>query len=102
MTDVRNFGFFVDVPDLGLSGLVHLSSVDDDFFVFDSVRDQLVGRRTRRVIKLGNRVTVQIDKVDTFKKQVDFRLVRTSARKAPGPELKATFLEDTTARGVRE
>ena len=51
--DVRNFGFFVDVSPLGMSGLVHLSSVEDDFFVFDPQRNLLVGRRTRRVIRLG-------------------------------------------------
>lgn len=74
VTDVRNFGFFVDVTDLGLSGLVHLSSVEDDFYVFDPARTQLVGRRTRRVIQLGDRVLVRVRKVDTFKKQVDFEL----------------------------
>jgi len=74
VTEVRNFGFFVSVPDLGLSGLVHLSSVTDDFFVFDAVRSLLTGRRTRRIIRLGDRVTVQICKVDRFKKQVDFKL----------------------------
>jgi ribonuclease R len=72
--DVRNFGFFVDVPGLAMSGLVHLSSVEDDFYVFDSERGQLVGRRNRRVIRLGDRVQVQVAKVDSFKKQVDFRL----------------------------
>src|SRR5262249_37020925 len=57
--DVRNFGFFVDVPGLGLSGLVHLSGLQDDFYVFDAQRSQLVGRRTRRVIQLGDHVQVQ-------------------------------------------
>jgi ribonuclease R len=74
--DVRNFGFFVDVPGLAMSGLVHLSSVEDDFYVFDIQRNQLVGRRSRRVIRLGDKVQVQVAKVDSFKKQVDFRLVR--------------------------
>jgi ribonuclease R len=86
--DVRNFGFFVDVSALGLSGLVHLSSVEDDFFVFDAARNQLTGRRTRRVIRVGDRVTVQVNKVDTFKKQVDFKLAgitRASGSKAPRP-----------------
>jgi ribonuclease R len=64
------------VPGLAMSGLVHLSSVEDDFFVFDTERGQLTGRRTRRVIRLGDKVQVQVDKVDSFKKQVDFRLVR--------------------------
>jgi ribonuclease R len=87
--DVRNFGFFVDVPALGMSGLVHLSSVEDDFYIFDAARDQLVGRRTRRVIRLGDQITVQVSKVDTFKKQVDFRLTRPLPKARPihgGPE----------------
>jgi len=77
VTDVRNFGFFVDVTGLAMSGLVPLSTVEDDFFVFDAARNLLVGRRTRRVIRLGDQVTVQVAKVDSFKKQVDFRLAQT-------------------------
>ena len=74
VTDVRNFGFFVDVPGLAMSGLVPLSTIEDDFYVFDDRRRNLVGRRTRRVIKLGDKLTVQVAKVDRFKKQVDFCL----------------------------
>jgi ribonuclease R len=73
ITELRNFGFFVDVPEAGLGGLVHLSSVPEDFFVFDAERNQLVGRRTRRVVKVGDRVMVRVYKVDRFKKQVDFQ-----------------------------
>ena len=87
--DVRNFGFFVDVADLAMSGLVHLSSVQEDFFQFDSNRSQLVGRRTRRIIRLGDRIEVQVCKVDTFKKQVDFRMAEpvkgTSSHRQPAP-----------------
>jgi len=75
VTDLRNFGFFVDVPDLGLSGLVPLSSIPGDFFTFDPARGQLLGRRTRRAIRIGDDVTVQIYRIDRFKKQVDFQLV---------------------------
>jgi len=71
---VRNFGFFVDVTGLGMSGLVPLSGLSDDFYQFDATRGQLLGRRTRRVFKLGDKVEVQIAKVDTFKRQVDFKL----------------------------
>jgi ribonuclease R len=74
VTDVRNFGFFVDVTGLAMSGLVPLSTIEDDFYVFDEMRRNLVGRRTRRVIRLGDKLTVQVAKVDSFKKQVDFRL----------------------------
>ena len=75
VTDVRNFGFFVDVPDLGLSGGVPLSSIQDDFYVFDPSARQITGRHTRRVIRVGDNVVVQIYKVDSVKKQVDFQLV---------------------------
>jgi ribonuclease R len=88
--DVRNFGFFVDVSGLAMSGLVSLSTVGDDFYVFDSERSQLVGRRNRRVIRLGDRVEVQIAKVDSFKKQVDFRLATQTgvqSRQAPAKQL---------------
>ena len=78
--DVRNFGFFVDVTGLAMSGLVHLSSVTDDFYEFNEARGELTGRRNRRVIRLGDKVQVQIAKVDSSKKQVDFRLAREEGR----------------------
>jgi ribonuclease R len=78
VTDVRNMGFFVDVPGLSMSGLVPLSTMQDDFYLFDPARNHLIGRRTRRIIRLGDKVEVQIAKVNTFKKQVDFQLTRVS------------------------
>jgi ribonuclease R len=84
--DVRNFGFFVDVPGLGMSGLVHLSSIQDDFYIFDQSRNHLVGRRSRRIIRLGDNVAVQVFKVDSLKKQVDFQLASTADPKSsPSP-----------------
>ena len=82
ITDVRNFGFFVDVPGLGMSGLVPLSGLSDDFYQFDAARSQVIGRRTRRVFKLGDKVEVRIAKVDTFKRQVDFKLAEAIASRA--------------------
>jgi ribonuclease R len=84
VTDTRNFGFFVDVPDLGLSGVVPLSSIQDDFYMLEPTRNHLIGRHTHRVIKLGDRVTVQIYKLDRFKKQVDFELTRERSQPQEG------------------
>jgi ribonuclease R len=72
----------VDVSGLAMSGLVPLSLVEDDFFVFDEARRNLTGRRTRKTIRLGDRVTVQVARVDTFKKQVDFCLVKEAPKPA--------------------
>jgi ribonuclease R len=91
VTDVRNFGFFVDVPGLGMSGLVPLSGLSDDFYQFEPTRSQLLGRRTRRVFQLGDKVEVRVAKVDTFKRQVDFMLASDShgVPGRPGVETRA-------------
>ena len=89
VTDVRNFGFFVDVPGLAMSGLVPLSGLADDFYIYDENRNHLIGRRTRRMIRLGDRVEVEVAKVDTFKKQVDFCLAAkfgANPKSKPGPK----------------
>jgi ribonuclease R len=103
VTDVRNFGFFVDVSGLAMSGLVPLSLMADDFYVFDESRRNLVGRRTRRMIRLGDKLAVQVARVDTFKKQVDFELAveeRKSSARSPS-ERGNKFLRDTAARSSR-
>lgn len=79
VTDLRNFGFFVDVPGLGMSGLVPLSLLTDDFYELDPARNRICGRRNHRVIQLGDQVEVEIAKISTEKRQVDFRLVSTPA-----------------------
>ncbi|MEM6279462.1 MAG: ribonuclease R, partial [Verrucomicrobiota bacterium] len=77
VTDVRNFGLFVEVPDLGMKGLVPLSGIKDDFYEFDSTRVRVIGRRTGKTIQLGDDLRVKVDKVDSFKKEVDFVIAET-------------------------
>ena len=104
VTDIRNFGFFVDVEDLGMSGLVPLSTMEDDFYVFEPGRHQVIGRRTRRVIRLGDTVEVQVSKVDDFKKRVDFRLAmgvrrRSKRNSRQNAATKSKAAAKKTARG---
>jgi ribonuclease R len=73
ITEVRNFGVFVELPQFMLSGLVHVSTLDDDFYQFDPVRQKLIGKRTRRTLQAGEKVKVQVERVDRYKKQIDFR-----------------------------
>jgi len=74
ITEIRNFGFFVDIPSLAFSGLVPVSSLDDDLYRFDPASVRLVGRRKHRNFSLGQQVQVRVLKVDRLKKQVDFKL----------------------------
>lgn len=88
VTDLRNFGFFVDVAELGLSGVVPFSAMTDDFYVFEPATGKLHGRRSGRTIQLGDRMQVQIYKVDRFKKQVDFALAKSALPRSEKPDPK--------------
>ncbi|MCC7517634.1 MAG: ribonuclease R [Verrucomicrobiae bacterium] len=74
ITDVRNFGLFVELPEFMVSGLIRVSAMENDFYRFDAARQRMTGRRTRRVLHAGQPVRVTVVRVDRFKKQVDFRL----------------------------
>jgi ribonuclease R len=102
VTDVRNFGFFVDVSDLGMSGLVPLSSLDDDFYEFDAAKVHVRGRRNRRVIKLGDCVEVEIAKVDTDQKRMDFRLAGPLKEESAKPATRRSARSRQTAQELSE
>jgi len=71
--DVRNYGLLVELPDCLLSGLVHVSSLDGDFYMLDTVRRRLVGRRSGKTYQIGDEMDVLVAKVDFSKQQVDFQ-----------------------------
>jgi len=71
--EVRNFGLFVELPDYLMSGLIHVSALDGDFFLLDAPRGRLVGRRSRKIYQVGDEIEVLVARVDMFKQQVDFR-----------------------------
>jgi ribonuclease R len=75
---VRNFGIFVELPESLVQGLVHISTLEDDFYTYDEKRERLVGKRTKRVIQIGDKLNVQVERVDVFKRQIDFRVVTKS------------------------
>ena len=73
---VRNFGIFVELPESLIQGLVHISTLEDDFYHYDETRERLVGKRTKRIIQIGDKLKVQVERVDVFKRQIDFRVVK--------------------------
>ena len=72
---VKNFGLFVELPESLVQGLIHISKLDDDFYHYDERLERLVGRRTKRVIKIGDQLRVKVERVDPYKRQIDFRVV---------------------------
>src|SRR5881397_2483147 len=78
VVDVRNYGLMVELPDALITGLVHVSSLTDDFYLFEPARHQLIGRRTRKRFSVGDELSVFVARVDIFKRQVDFAIALTS------------------------
>jgi ribonuclease R len=74
VVDIRNYGLVIELPDVLLSGLVHISTLTDDFYVFDGAQRRLIGRRTRKRFAIGDELRVFVARVDRFKRQIDFAL----------------------------
>jgi ribonuclease R len=79
IVDVRNYGLMVELPDALVTGLVHVSSLMEDFYLFDPSRRQLIGRRSRKRFSVGDELSVFVVRVDVFKRQVDFAIALASA-----------------------
>ncbi len=73
ITDVKNHGMFVELTHSGAFGMVHISTLRDDLYRLDAERTALVGRRHKRRYGVGEKIEVLVDRVDRFKRQIDFR-----------------------------
>lgn len=71
ITGVQSYGFFVEIEELLVEGLVHVSSLKDDWYEYRSRQQKLVGRKNRKQYKLGDRVEVQVKSVDYYRQQID-------------------------------
>ena len=78
IVDVRNYGLMVELPEALITGLIHVSSLTDDFYLFEPARRQLIGRRSRKRFKIGDEVSVFVARVDAFKRQIDFAIAAPS------------------------
>lgn len=71
ITGVQSYGFFVEIEELLVEGLVHVSSLKDDWYEYRSRQQRLVGRKNRKQYRLGDRVEVQVKSVDYYRQQID-------------------------------
>ncbi len=83
ISSVTNFGLFVELVDIYVDGLVHITALGNDYYHFDAVRHRLVGDRTRRTFRLGDPVRVRVVRVDLEEAKIDFELADPDAQPAP-------------------
>ena len=75
VSGVTNFGLFVEISENLAEGLVRLSDIDDDYYEYNEKNYSLIGRRTKKVFRLGDRITVKLIRVDEERREVDFLIV---------------------------
>lgn len=75
ISGVTNFGLFVELAEIFVDGLVHISSLGDDYFHFDPAKQRLIGDRTNRTYRLGDAVKVRLLRADLDDAKLDFELV---------------------------
>ena len=80
ITGVTNFGVFVQITELLTDGLVHVTSLSNDYYHFDSGSQSLVGERTGRAFRLGDAMRVQVSRVDMETRRIDFRPANNDRR----------------------
>ncbi len=75
IASVTGFGFFVRLNDLFIDGLVHVSSLDNDYYRFDQVGQRLIGESGGQTYRLGDRVEVRVEAVNMDERKIDFSLI---------------------------
>ena len=75
ISSVTSFGIFVELKDIYIEGLVHVTSLGNDYYHYDPTRHWLMGERTRRIYRLGDTVVVNVVQVNLDERKIDLELV---------------------------
>jgi len=95
------YGFFVELNDLFIEGLVPLASLQDDRYMFRDTDRQIVGTRSGRVFKMGQRVHVLLDRIDRQQRRLQFALLPSEDDVAIAPRSLRRSKTAATASGER-
>jgi len=76
ISGVAAFGFFVELKDIFVEGLVRMTSLHDDYYQYDEKKYCLIGERTHKTFTIGDEVRVRVDRVDAERRHIDFGLVQ--------------------------
>jgi ribonuclease R len=83
ITGVADYGFYAQAEQWPVEGLVHISTLTDDYYYFEEAHHSLIGPRTKKRYRLGDKVHVSVVRVDVQRRQLDFRVVRSEGKKKP-------------------
>ena len=83
ITSVTKFGFFVELTDLFVEGLVPLNTLTDDVYAYHENTRQIIGQRSRKTYSLGQRIRVIVDRIDPVEKKIQFAVLDETPARPP-------------------
>ncbi len=75
ISGVTGFGLFVELSDIYIEGLVHVTALKNDYYQFDATGHRLTGERSRKTYQLGDKINVKVVRVDLDEKKIDLELI---------------------------
>ncbi|MDH3716883.1 MAG: ribonuclease R [Planctomycetota bacterium] len=102
VTGVQEFGLFVQGIKLPAEGLIHVTSLQDDYYHYDRPTHSLSGHRSGNSFRLGDYLRVAVAHVDVDRRELDFRLVRRLKNRPEGPATKAARRKSSQAKAPKK
>jgi ribonuclease R len=88
ITSVTKFGFFVELTDLFIEGLVPLNTLIDDRYTYHENTREIIGQRSRKIYSLGQKIRVLVDRIDPVEKKIQFAVLEEEPVRAKGKQRK--------------
>lgn len=103
ISSVTNFGFFVELPNT-IEGLVHISNLDDDYYVYDERHLTLMGERTKKIYRLGESIRIKVARVEIDTHDIYFDIVEELNEEEKEEPLDASMItkESEEVEGLKE
>lgn len=106
ISGVTNFGLFVELSDIYVEGLVHVTALTSDYYRFDPIRHRLTGENSGRTFHLGDKIRVTVVRVDLDERKIDFVLAKDQPDQLEKPSKtkrssKAKAAEAPAAKPIR-
>lgn len=81
ISSVTSFGLFVELSDIYVEGLIHITSLPHDYYHHEAAHHRLVGERTRKIFRISDELRVKVVRVDLDERKIDFDLVKAKPRR---------------------
>lgn len=102
IVSVTGFGFFVRLNELFIDGLVHVSSLDNDYYRYDNIGQRLIGESSGAIYRLGDTVEIRVEAVHIDERKIDFALVSSNRKSRVAGKNKRDRAKHSVQRTLRD